>query len=102
MIRGISPVLLFLMFYLGLAELPPWPWGPGWSRVIPDDQNSEVMTGRLGERELSLDLDTCMVQRRLLKRLRQLVVKSINQVKRCLNPTNSPDRWDESNIRNIE
>jgi hypothetical protein len=89
MIRGLSPVLLFLMFCLGLAELHPWPWG----RANPaDDRTLEVITGRLGERELRLDLNTCGVQRRLLRRLRRLVVRSIDQVKRCLNPNSSPYR----------
>ena len=90
MIRGLSTVLLFLMFSLGLAELPPLPWG----RVNPNVNTPEVVTGRLGERELSRYLDTCIVQRRLLVRLRRLVMRSIDQVKRCLNPT-ILDRWVE-------
>ena len=96
MIRVLSPVLIFLMFGLSLAELPQWPW----VSPSPSDQELEEMM-RMGERpdmarqgliERGLSLDTCQVQRRVLERLRELVVESIDQVKRCLNPTNSPFR----------
>ena len=36
--------------------------------------------------ELGLDFDICMVRRKMLWRLRQLVVKSIGQVRKCLQP----------------
>ena len=78
------------MFCLGLAEMPPLPWG----RDSPDVNTAEVVTGRLGERERGFSLDTCMIQGRLLVRLRRLVMRSIDQVKRCLNPT-ILDRWVE-------
>ena len=100
MIRALSPVLIFLMFGLSQAELP-------LSWVSPGDQDLEDMM-RLdrpmgGERpdraallERGLSLDTCHVQRRVLERLRELVVESIDQVKRCLNPTSSPYRSDQA------
>ena len=98
-------MLIFLMFGLSHTELPlPW--------MSPSDQDMEDMMrlGPLGERpgpgsrdlarqellERGLSLDTCHVQRRVLERLRELVVESIDQVKRCLNPTSSPYRSDEA------
>ena len=43
--------------------------------------------------ELGLDLDICLVQRKMLVRLRQLVVRSIGQVRKCLQPmSRTPDR----------
>ena len=86
------------MFGLSLAELPL-----SWMSHSDQDLEDMMRMGPMGERpdradllERGLSLDTCHVQRRVLERLRQLVVESIDQVKRCLNPTSSPDRWDET------
>ena len=91
MIRALSPALIFLMLGLGMAELAQWPWGP----ASPGDQELEMERGDMAQERLlerALSLDTCQVQRRVLERLRELVVESIDQVKRCLNPTSSPYR----------
>ena len=88
MIRAVYPAFLFLMFGLGL-ERPPWRWGGS-----PTVQGPEDIASRLGERGPSLD--TCHVQRRRFVRLKQLMVRSIDQVKRCLHPSSSITyRWDE-------
>ena len=52
----------------------------------PSDQVSEDMMIMMMMEELGLDLDICLVQRKMLVRLRQLVVRSIDQVRRCLQP----------------
>ena len=91
MIRILSPALIFLMLGLGLAELAQWPWVP----ASPGDQELEMERGDMAQERLlerALSLDTCQVQRRVLERLRELVVESIDQVKRCLNPSSSPYR----------
>ena len=98
MIRALSPVLIFLLFGLSLAELPL-----SWMSHSDQDLEDMMRMGPMGERpdradllERGLSLDTCHVQRRVLERLRQLVVESIDQVKRCLNPTSSPYRSDRA------
>ena len=92
MTRVLSPALIFLMLGLSLAELTQWPWVP----TSPGDQEMEMMERgdmtQEGLLERGLSLDTCQVQRRVLERLRELVVESIDQVKRCLIPTSSPYR----------
>ena len=52
----------------------------------PSDQVSEDMMIMMMMEEMGLDLDICLVQRKMLVRLRQLVVRSIDQVRRCLQP----------------
>ena len=59
----------------------------------PSDQVSEDMMIMMMMEELGLDLDICLVQRKMLVRLRQLVVRSIGQVRKCLQPmSRTPDR----------
>ena len=89
MTRVLSPALIFLMLGLSLAELAQWPWVP----TSPGDQEMEMMERgdmtQEGLLERGLSLDTCQVQRRVLKRLRELVVESIDNIKRCLHPGRS-------------
>ena len=79
MTRVLTPALIFLMLGLSLAELPQGPW---MSTTSPGDQEMEMI-------ERGLRLDTCQVQRRVLKRLRELVVESIDNIERCLHPGRS-------------
>ena len=79
MIRALTPALMFLMLGLSLAELAQGPWV---STTSPGDQELEMM-------ERGLRLDTCQVQRRVLKRLRELVMESIDNIMRCLHPGRS-------------
>ena len=69
---------MFLMLGLSLSELAQGPW----VSTSPGDQEMEMM-------ERGLNLDTCQVQRRVLKRLRELVMESIDNIKRCLHPGRS-------------
>ena len=81
----LSPALIFLMLGLGMAELAQWPWVP----ASPEEQELEMERGDMAQEgllERALSLDTCQERRRVLERLRELVVESIDQVKRCLNP----------------
>ena len=97
MLLGVlSLFVVFLRLGLGLAELPQWQWG----QPSPGGEELEEMMGGPGPGETrpvsllerGLSLDTCQVQRKVLERLRELVVESIDQVKRCLNPATSPYR----------
>ena len=65
-----------------MTELPTRPL----SFTSPSDQGSEDMMIMMKMEEMDLDLDICMVRRKMLLRLRQLVVRSIGQVRRCLQP----------------